>query len=349
LPDARFFEALGPAPLSELARLSGAVLPEGADGDRMVIGASVLGRAEADTIGFFFEEQRRPGIASRADVMRESRLGACFVQQQHLDVLPPHCVPLVTPAPQLAWAVAAERLHRLRQVQPGAPAIHPEAELEEGVEIASGAVVGQGAQIGARTVISTGAVIGPGVAVGRDCYVGSNAVVICALLGDRVKIYAGTVIGEAGFGVTAGSRGLVDMPQLGRVILQDGVTVGANSCIDRGAFDDTVVGENTKIDNLVQIAHNVTIGRNCVMAAFTGISGSVKIGDGVQLGGAAGIADHVTIGDGARLAARIGLFKDVPAGESWGGFPGRPAAQWFRETVWLAKAIAPKRKGRAEG
>jgi UDP-3-O-[3-hydroxymyristoyl] glucosamine N-acyltransferase len=135
---------------------------------------------------------------------------------------------------------------------------------------------------------------------------------------------------------------VVDVPQLGRVILQDGVTVGANTCIDRGAFDDTVIGENTKIDNLVQIAHNVRVGRNCVMAAHTGISGSVVIGDGAAFGGRAGVADHVNIGHGAQIAAAAGIFRDVPDKARWGGLPGQPIRQWMREVAWVARSASRK-------
>jgi UDP-3-O-[3-hydroxymyristoyl] glucosamine N-acyltransferase len=166
-----------------------------------------------------------------------------------------------------------------------------------------------------------------------------------ALIGDRVQVHAGAVIGEAGFGATAGERGVIDIPQLGRVILQDGVTVGANSCIDRGAHDDTSVGENTKIDNFVHIAHNVTLGRNCVLAAYTGISGSTAVGDGVQFGGKAGVADHLNIGAGAGIGAAASVFKDVPAGEVWTGFPARPLKRWMRETAWLARRAADRPKG----
>jgi UDP-3-O-[3-hydroxymyristoyl] glucosamine N-acyltransferase len=140
----------------------------------------------------------------------------------------------------------------------------------------------------------------------------------------------------------------VDVPQLGRVIIQDNVGIGPQTCVDRGAYDDTVIGENTKIDNLVQIAHNVVIGRNCVITGHCGLSGSAVLGDGVIMGGRAGLADHVTIGAGARIAASAGVMRDVPAGESWCGIPAVPVRQFFREVAWLQKSAARKdRKGEA--
>jgi len=144
---------------------------------------------------------------------------------------------------------------------------------------------------------------------------------------------------------TAGAGGLIDIPQLGRVILQDGVTIGACTTIDRGAYDDTVLGENSKIDNLVQIAHNVRIGRNCVLAGQAGISGSVIIGDGCQFGGRAGVADHFTIGDGARIGASGGVLKNVPAGETWSGFPAQPVQRWLREVAWVSRSAGRRRRG----
>jgi UDP-3-O-[3-hydroxymyristoyl] glucosamine N-acyltransferase len=159
-----------------------------------------------------------------------------------------------------------------------------------------------------------------------------------------VRILSGAVIGEAGFGVAASASGAIDAPQLGRAILQDGVTVGACSCIDRGAWGDTVIGENTKIDNLVQIAHNVRIGRNCVLAAQAGIAGSTIIGDGAQFGGKAGTGDHLVLGDRIRMAAGALTMRDIPAGETWCGQPAKPIRKFMREIAWLSRKAEAREK-----
>jgi len=340
MPDPRFYEDLGPVAAGELAVIAGARAPKGEGAERPIRLVAPLARAGADAVSFFSDRRYLADLPGTG-------AGACFVAEAHAGQLPAGCLALVTPEPQAAYARAAARLHRARRHDPSDPRIHPSAEIEEGAVLRHGAVVGPGARIGRGTEIGANAVIGPGVAIGRDSVIGPNAAIGFSLIGDRVRILAGVVIGEAGFGVAVSRSGILDAPQLGRVIIQDGVTIGACTCVDRGAWDDTVIGENTKIDNLVQIAHNVRLGRNCMLAGHVGISGSVEAGDGVMFGGRAGIADHVKIGDGAQVAAASGVMHDIPSGERWMGYPAKPIRRFMRESAWLAK-MASAREGGAD-
>jgi UDP-3-O-[3-hydroxymyristoyl] glucosamine N-acyltransferase len=321
-----------------LARLTGAVLANQAEAGRAIQGVSVLSRAGPAEVAFLADPRHARSLA-------ESGAGACFLSEAGAAYAPKGCERLITAWPQAAWALAAEHLHRPRRNETGAR-LAADVHMEGDVIVAHGAVIASGATIGKGTYIAPTAVVGPGVAIGRNCSIGPGARIGFSLIGDRVRVHAGAVIGEPGFGAAVGPTGLVDIPQLGRVIIQDGVTVGAGTCIDRGAFEDTTIGENTKIDNLVQIAHNVVVGRNCVLAAFAGISGSVVIGDGCQFGGRAGVADHIRIGAGARIAAGSGVMSEIPAGEAWGGSPARPARQWLREVAWVSRMV---RRGEGRG
>lgn len=327
MPDARFYLNRGPIPLAQLPAASGLDVSAATPA---IDGVAPLDRAGPGDIAFL-------GDRKHLDSLRSTKAGACYVAADLAGEVPAGCVAVVSRRPHGDWAEAAAILHQPRGYDAGAPAIHPEAVLEEGVQLSPGVVIGAGARIGAGTRIAPGVVIGPGVVLGKGCEIGANVSIGFALLGDRVRLYAGARIGEAGFGATAGAGGVTDVPQLGRVILEDDVTIGANSCVDRGAWEDTVVGANTKVDNLVHIGHNVRVGRNCVMAAYTGISGSVTIGDGAAFGGRAGVADHVVIGAGARIGAAAGVFREVPAGETWGGYPAQPMKTWLRETAWLSR------------
>jgi UDP-3-O-[3-hydroxymyristoyl] glucosamine N-acyltransferase len=334
--DPRFFENTGPVTLDQLAALTGAVLSVPSRGGDQIDMAATLAQAGPGSVSFIADRKFRNALA-------ESRAGAIFAPAALAEAAPAGCVVLVTPTPQGAWAMAANQLHSLRLHALEDGAIHPTAVVDPSVRLSPGVVVGPGAEIGAGTILGAYAVVGPGVTLGRNCVIGAHATVFCALIGDRVSLLAGARIGEQGFGAAAGPKGLVDVPQLGRVILQDGVTVGANSCIDRGAWEDTVVGEDTKLDNLVHVAHNVQMGRHCLAAAFTGISGSVTIGDGVMFGGRAGVRDHVTLGAGSSVGAAAGVMKDIPAGEAWGGMPAKPMRQWLRETAALTRLAQTSR------
>lgn len=336
MPDPRFFEALPPRSVQGLADLVGGGVLRG--GERSVAGVAPLAAAGADEAAFLSDRKLKAALA-------QTRAGLVFVREEVADEVPPEAAVIVTRTPHAAWSRAADLLVRPRVFEAAEAA---EAGEDATLHIAPGVVLGRGARVGRGTRIGPNSVIGPGVQIGRDCVIGANVSIFFALVGDQVKLSAGVRIGEAGFGAAVSADGPVDVPQLGRVILQDRVTIGANSCVDRGAFDDTVVGEGTKIDNLVMIAHNCVIGRNCLMAAFTGISGSVVVGDGAVFGGRAGVGDHITIGEGARIAAGAGILKNVPAGETWSGYPAKPLRESLRESVWLAKQASAKLRGKME-
>ena len=220
--------------------------------------------------------------------------------------------------------------------------MHPQARLEGGVIVDPGAVIGPRAEIGTGTLVGAGAVIGAEVRIGRDCAIGAGAVISHALIGDRVIIHPGCKIGQDGFGFVMSGKGHLKIPQVARVIIQDEVEIGAGTTIDRGAIRDTVIGEGTKIDNLVQIGHNVSIGRHCVLVAQTGISGSATLEDFVVLGARAGVNNQVTVGEGAQIAATSNVHGDVPAGERWGGTPAKPMKVWLREMKALTRLARNK-------
>lgn len=335
-PDARFFETRSPLGLDDLVALTGGEVVRSSE--TRFARVAPLAVADAAAVAFL-------GDRKFLGALRTTQAGCVIAPAEALDAAPHGTAAIASRTPQAAWAAVAQALHHPIGLVAAAPSDVCE---DDSVVIEPGVILGQGARIGRGSRIGANTVIGPGVQIGRDCRIGSNVTVGFALIGDRVKLYAGARIGEAGFGAAGGAGGAVDVPQLGRVILQDGVTVGANSCIDRGAYDDTVIGENTKIDNLVMIGHNCVIGRNCLMAAHTGISGSVVVGDGVMFGGKAGIGDHINIGVGARVAAGAGVLADIPAGETWSGYPAKPIRQFLRETVWVSKQASPRRGVRSD-
>jgi len=281
-----------------------------------------------------------------------------LLQPRHRAQAPPGCVALATGHPYHAFAEVLRRLFP-GAARPGSTfgesgvsqraLVHPTARLESGVVVDPGAVVGPGAEIGSGAFIGANAVIGPNVRIGRQSVVGANSTIVCALIGDRVILHAGVRIGQDGFGFAMGPRGHLKVPQVGRVILQDDVEIGAGSTIDRGANRDTVIGEGTKIDNLVQIGHNVVIGRNCVIVAHVGISGSTTLGDFVVVAGQVGIAGHLKIGAGTQIGAQAGVDADVPPGSRYLGSPAKPFHEFAREIATL-KRLARRRpaEGRSE-
>ena len=337
-PDPRFFESLPALTVGELAERIGGDVSRG--GDRTVSAVAPLASAGSGDVAFLGDRKFLAALGA-------TRAGCVIVPASAADSAPAGAAVIVSGEAQAAWARASMQFHR--PIALDRPASPQEAAEDDTVVFEPGVVLGAGTRIGRGSRIGANTVVGPGVQIGRDCVIGSNVTLGFALIGDRVRLLSGVRIGEPGFGAAGSRTGPVDIPQLGRVILQDGVSVGANTCIDRGAYDDTVIGENTKIDNLCMIGHNCVIGRNCLMAAHSGLSGSVTIGDGVMFGGQAGVGDHLNIGDGARVAAGAGVLQDIPPGETWSGYPARPLRQFLRETIWLAKQASGKARARTDG
>jgi UDP-3-O-[3-hydroxymyristoyl] glucosamine N-acyltransferase len=289
--------------------------------------------------------------------LQSTKASAVLINPRFADKLPDHALPLLSHDPYRAYAFLTEafypdaRYPRSGQEQAG---LHPQAHidatarLEDDVNVEAGAVIGPGVWIGKGTVISAGAVIGAHVTIGRSCQIGPRASVMNAMLGNHVVLHPGVCIGQDGFGYAMGPQGHKRIPQIGRVIIQDHVDIGANSCIDRGANRDTVIGEGTKIDNLVQIGHNVMIGRHCVIAGQTGVSGSVVLEDFVVLGGQVGVVGHIRIGQGAQIAGSSNVGSDVPAGVRWGGTPAKPVRDWMREATALKNLASGARVAKTD-
>ena len=214
--------------------------------------------------------------------------------------------------------------------------VDPGARLEPGVDIEPGAVIGAGVEIGSGTHVGANATIGAGVRIGRSCVIGAGASLSHALIGDRVILHPGVRIGQDGFGFALGARGHTKVPQLGRVIIQDDVEIGANTTIDRARFGRTWIQEGVKIDNLVQIAHNVVIGKHSIIVAQVGIAGSVRIGAGVVIGGQAGIIGHIEIDDGTMIGAQSGVSKSLHGG-TWWATPTVPLREAKEQIAWVRR------------
>jgi UDP-3-O-[3-hydroxymyristoyl] glucosamine N-acyltransferase len=340
----RFFPLSSAPSLAEVAAWSGAALACEADAGRLIIDVAPLDQAGPGDLTFL-DNPKYLGA------FRATRAAAALVAPRQADACPAGCAALLAGDPYRAMALVMARLYP-SAVRPGsvfdetgvspAARVHPSARLEMGVIADPGAVIGRGAEIGAGTIIGPNAVIGPDVRIGRDGAIGASTTILAALIGDRVIIHPGAHIGQDGFGFALGPRGHLKVPQIGRVIIQDDVEIGAGVTIDRGANRDTVIGEGAKIDNLVQIGHNVVIGRHAVLVSQSGVSGSSVIGDFAALGGQAGIAGHLRIGAGAQVAAAAGVMTDIPPGERWGGAPAKPIREFFREVAAVRKLAVGK-------
>jgi UDP-3-O-[3-hydroxymyristoyl] glucosamine N-acyltransferase len=344
--DPRFFRRTGPHSLAAVVDAADAEAPPRR---LMFTGIAPLQTAEAGEVSFLDNRKY-------ADALAATRAGAVIVHPDMADRVPATAVAVISDEPYAAWARVAALFH---PVPPARPGVHPtavvaaDAAVDPGAEIGPLAVIGNHAEIGPRCCIGPAAIIGDGVVLGADCRIGAHATLSHALLGDRVIVYPGARIGQDGFGFAVGGEGFVSVPQIGRVVIEDDVEIGANTTVDRGSLHDTLIGAGSRLDNLVQIGHNVRLGRGCVIVSQVGISGSTILEDHVMVGGQAGFTGHLRIGMRARIGAQAGVMSDVPPGADVVGSPAWPAREFFRHVAVLRRlvreATAKRPKGKASG
>lgn len=340
MADPRFFDRAGPFPLGLIAERIGAKLADPAMAGVAIEDVAALDQAGPGQLSFLDNPRYASAFSS-------TRAAACIVAEKHAGRAPAGVALLLTPSPYHAYARAAQLFYP----QPhGAPGIHssaivdPAAHLGDGVSVGPLVVIEAGAIIGAGTSVGPGCLIARNVVVGEQCRLGAQVSLSHCIIGNRVTLHPGVRIGQDGFGFAPHPAGHIKVPQLGRVLIGDDCDIGANSCIDRGSGPDTVIGPSCWIDNLVQIGHNVSLGRGCIVIAQSGIAGSAQLGDFAILAAQGGIAGHLKIGAGARIAAQAGVMTDIEPGASYAGSPAQPAKAYFREVAALRQFV--KRRGR---
>jgi UDP-3-O-[3-hydroxymyristoyl] glucosamine N-acyltransferase len=349
----RFYDVVKEISLGEIEEITGARLLDPAKRNFKVSNLASLESMDGNSVIYVAMDANVSKLLDKSakykKMLERASAGAAFITGENAGLLPESVVALATPDPKLAFIMLAEHMYRdkalaRRGISPHA-CIHDSVKFKDrsSVHVGEFAVIEEGVEIGEGCYIGAGAKIKAGVSMGKDCIIRENAVVSHAILGNGVRIGEGTVIGGNGFGWHSGARGHVWVPQMGRVVLKDNVDVGCNACLDRGAIDDTVIGQGTKIDNLVQIGHNVRIGENCILAGLSGVAGSTIMGDWVLVGAQAGISGHLNIGSGSQIGAGAGVIQDLPPNSGVSGYPALPMRDFLKQSAMLRRMMKKKK------
>ena len=333
MADKVFYKNNGPKTIEEIAKITGAeIVTEGHNTD-IIENVCSLDTASSNDICFFYDKKNKAKAA-------EIKAKACVTTKELANLIPDGVIILTAENPKNSFIALLDEFYE---------EVFPSAKIESTAQIAPTATIGKNCYIGHNTVIEDDVVIGDnciiehnvvishGCKIGNNCRIANNACIAYCLMGNDCYIYTGARIGHDGFGFSVINGRHKRIAQIGRVIIGNDVEVGANSCIDRGALDDTIIGDGTRIDNLVQVAHNVVLGKGCILVAQTGIAGSCKFGDYVVCGGQTGFADHLTIGSGVQVGAQSGVMRDIEPGSIVMGTPTVPFKDFMRQVAFLQK------------
>ncbi len=354
MADPRFFQRQGPFSRQRLAEIAGAEIAGAGDAGAGDAGAGdadapVRDVAPLDTAGpddVSFLDNRR-----YMDAFKASKAGTCVVDRRAAENAPAGMTLLVCDKPYRGYARIAQAFYPHEGAAAAAPEIHGSAVIDEraqigdGVDIAAGVVIGGDTVIGDGVRLGANTVIGAGVEIGAGSRIGANVTLSHCRIGAETLLHPGVRVGQRGFGFDMAADGHLDVPQLGRVIIGDHVEIGANTTVDRGAGPDTVIGDGCKIDNLVQIGHNVKLGRGCVIVAQVGLSGSSELADLVVVGGQAGVAGHIKLAAGTQVAAQSGVLHDTNPGERVAGSPAQPARRYFKLLALMNRLVEQRGLG----
>ena len=343
MSDPKFFKNSGPFTLEDINKFLGTKLSNNkVSKDFFISDIATLSNAKEGSITFFQDLKYK-------DDLFITKASACILKKEHSDYAPKNLYLIYSENPYMDFTKISQKFYPFELLSKSTTGVKSQDIYDESIKlgkdiiIEKGAVIGKNVTIGDRTTISSNSVIGIGVKIGSDCYIGSNVNITHSIIGNNNIIHQGTSIGQDGFGFSMSQEKHHKIPQVGRVIIENNIEIGSNCCIDRGSLQDTIIKNGTKIDNLVQIAHNCVIGENCIIAGMVGLAGSTTLEDFVVMGAKSGAVGHLTIGKGSQIAAKSGVSKTLPPGKIWAGFPIREVEKWKKEISTLRKASRDKK------